>query len=237
MSEATRDTIFNGRLTLWQPARQGGYRFNLDPILLASFARSAASVVDLGAGCGVLGLALVGLGKAQSLTFVELQSSLADLVERNIQSNALADKARLIRGDLRAMALDSVEHVVFNPPYFKANSGRGAPNDSRDAARHERNGTLQDFVIRAAKTATGFVSAIVPWNRSKELVEAWKDTGGSLRRLRHVRPRHADNPKLALFEGTREPVSFIEEPALVIHADGTRDFTPEVEAMVAGRLL
>lgn len=235
MSDATRDAIFNGRLTLWQPGRQGGYRFNLDPILLAGFARPAASAIDLGAGCGVLGLALVTLGKAQSLVSVELQPALAELVQRNIDENALAEKARLVQGDLRRVQLPQVEHVVFNPPYFKAGSGRGAPNDSRDMARHERNGTLRDFIERAAALSTGFVSAIVPWTRAKELTSTWESLGGSVRRLRHVRPRFADAPRLALFEGTREPTGFVEEPPLVIHADGTRDFTAEVEALVAGQ--
>lgn len=234
VSESTRDAIFNGRLTLWQPGRQGGYRFNLDPILLAGFARPAESVVDLGAGCGVLGLALMALGKARSLTSVELQPCLAELVQRNIEENAFADKARLVRGDLRHVALDAAEHVVFNPPYFKAGSGRGAPNDSRDAARHERHGTLGDFIEKAFCVATGFASAIVPWSRVKELTAGWENLGGTVSRLRQIRPRAGDAPRLALFEGSKHASTFTQEPALIIHADGTRDFTAEVQAIVAG---
>lgn len=235
VSDATRDAIFSGRLTLWQPARQGGYRFNLDPILLAGFSRAASSVIDLGAGCGVLGLALLALDKAKTLTAVELQPAMAAFVRQNIEENALADRAQVVEGDLRAVTVAAAEHVVFNPPYFKAASGKGAPNGSRDQARHERNGTLQDFVRFAFAHTTSLASAIVPWNRVRELTGAWEELGGSVRRLRHVRPRRADHPRLVLFEGTREPSTFVEEPPLVIHADGTRDFTPEVEAMVGGK--
>src|SRR5262249_23627204 len=64
----TQDAIFSGRLRLCQPARGAGYRFNLDPVLLAGFAAGGEHVVDLGAGCGVLGLALLVLGKAERLT-------------------------------------------------------------------------------------------------------------------------------------------------------------------------
>ena len=33
----TRDTFWHGRLAVWQPARGHGYRFNLDPVILARF--------------------------------------------------------------------------------------------------------------------------------------------------------------------------------------------------------
>jgi len=59
----SRDQILRGRLELIQPVR--GYRFSVDALLLAHFgagilppAHEPAFVVDLGAGCGVVGLAL-----------------------------------------------------------------------------------------------------------------------------------------------------------------------------------
>ena len=58
----TVDAICRGAVTLAQPRR--GYRFNIDSVLLADFTRRIVSspvedlVVDLGAGCGVVGLLL-----------------------------------------------------------------------------------------------------------------------------------------------------------------------------------
>ena len=61
----TRDSILRGALVLEQPRR--GYRFTADPLLLAGFMSlhgrrprtGGLSLCDLGAGCGVLGLALL----------------------------------------------------------------------------------------------------------------------------------------------------------------------------------
>ena len=57
--EIHRDTFWGGRLTLWQPARRAGYRFNIDPVLLASAVPSGDHAIDLGAGCGILGILLL----------------------------------------------------------------------------------------------------------------------------------------------------------------------------------
>ena len=232
----TQDAIFAGRLRLWQPARGAGYRFNLDPILLAGFARRASHVLELGAGCGVLGLALLHLGKAARLTAVELHPEMAALTSRNARENGLEGRVTVIAGDLRQVDLPSADHVVFNPPYFRSGTGHGAPNDGRDMARHERHGGLVDFVscARAALSPTGMVSAIVPIERSAELLAAWRATGGEVSRLRRVCSRAGDQPRHLLFEGTTQAATLVEEPVLVVHRDGVRDFSDEVAAWVEG---
>ena len=233
--ELTRDAIFEGRLPLWQP--RPGYRFNLDPILLAGFARPAASVIDLGAGCGVLGLALMVMGKAHSLTLVEILPEMAALATRNIDENAFADKARVVNGDLRSLVVGPAEHVVFNPPYFEAARGRGAASDSRDVGRHERNGGLADFVGCAWDSLTdgGFASAIVPVGRGDELRAAWTARGGTVRRAREVCSRAGDPPRHLLFEGVKGASTPVHEQPLVVHRDGARDYSAEVAEWLAGR--
>ncbi|MEZ0311441.1 MAG: tRNA1(Val) (adenine(37)-N6)-methyltransferase [Myxococcota bacterium] len=234
--QVTQDAIFAGRLRLWQPARGAGYRFNLDPILLAGFARPAAHVLELGAGCGVLGLALLHLGKARRLTAVEIQPEMAELVARNARENGLEERVTVLAGDLRGLALPAADHVVFNPPYFRAGAGRGAPNDARDVARHERHGGLADFVERARSCLgpLGFASAVVPIERAAELTGAWSGHGGAVLRRRSVCSRAGDAPRHLLFEGGMSAGATVEEPELVVHRDGVRDFTDEVAAWVEG---
>ncbi len=232
----TQDAIFAGRLRLWQPARGAGYRFNLDPILLAGFARPAPHVLELGAGCGVLGLALLYLGKAERLTAVEIHPEMAELVRRNARENGLDGRVTILTGDLRRLELPVADHVVFNPPYFRAGAGRGAPNDGRDMARHERHGGLGDFVSRARVSLgpSGFASAIVPTERSAELLAAWGATGGVVSRRRNVCSRAGDAPRHLLFEGVTGRATLVDEPELVVHRDGVRDFTDEVAAWISG---
>lgn len=235
MVELSRDAIFEGHLTLWQPARGQGYRFNLDPVLLAGFAGKAGHVVELGAGCGVLGLALLAAGKAERLTAVEIQPALAELARRNAADNGFAARVTVICSDLRELSSVRGDHVVFNPPYFKAGTGRGAPNDSRDTARHERNGGLADFVNKAFELAP-MLSAIVPIARADELAAAVTRVGAITRR-REVRPRAGEPPNHVLIEGRLQAMAdIVVEPPVIVHREGERDYTDEVAAWLRGEL-
>ena len=53
------DSLFEGQLSLYQCTP--GYRFSIDSVLLAHFAKVSAGekVLDLGTGCGVIGLIML----------------------------------------------------------------------------------------------------------------------------------------------------------------------------------
>ena len=57
-SDLTTDTIYQGALTVNQP--KTGYRFAIDALLLADFARVSPGqvVIDLGTGSGIVALSL-----------------------------------------------------------------------------------------------------------------------------------------------------------------------------------
>lgn len=58
MQSVSNDTLFDGKLHCRQHTY--GYRFSIDSVLLADFCMSwkDAEILDLGCGCGVLGLIL-----------------------------------------------------------------------------------------------------------------------------------------------------------------------------------
>lgn len=231
----TRDTLWRGRLVLWQPARGHGYRFNLDPVLLADFVRPARHVVDLGAGVGILGVLLLASGKVERVTAVEIQPELADLAARNASENGFGGRFEVMTGDFRALDLPRAEAVVFNPPYHPAVAGRGAPERGRDAARHERYGTLSTFVRTAVGLVTGeggHVAAIVPSRREPELLASLRAEGARGVRRRAVVPRAGASPGQALVEARWTAGGDEEEPALVVHAEAGRDFSVEVQRML-----
>lgn len=230
----TRDALLEGTLTLWQPSRGVGYRFNLDPVLLSGFVRPANTVIDLGTGCGVLGLLLLARGRAQDVTGVEVQKSLAELARRNGRDNGWERSFRVAEGDLREQVLPAADLVVFNPPYFPATHGRGSPDPGRDAARHERWGTLADFVAVAVGAARpeGRVAAVLPWHRGDEFRRAVEALGWGVQRRREVRSRPDQPPKRVLVEAAPDAAKTTSEAPLVVHGLGERVFSPEVQALL-----
>jgi len=105
--EATQDALFGGGVVLFQPPRGRGYRTNVDALLLAGFAtaRKVAEVAfDLGAGVGAVGLALLRLGAARRVVFVEIDGVPAAMARRNLDANGWTDRGEVLRGDVRDVA-------------------------------------------------------------------------------------------------------------------------------------
>jgi tRNA1Val (adenine37-N6)-methyltransferase len=230
--EATCDSLFAGGLTLWQPARGHGYRFNLDPVLLAHFVPPAARVLDLGTGCGVLGLSLLFLGKAEHVTGVEVQPELVRLAERNARENEMVDRFLGVGGDLREVDLGEFDAVVLNPPYYQRGAGRLPPESGRTIARHESRGTLADFVARALAHTHGPISAVVPTARAAELRRLLARGGAVRLRERQVVARAGEPPGRTLISARRGEADSTREPPLVVHAGPGREYSEEVKILL-----
>ncbi len=234
-----RDAFWQGKLTVWQPARRQGYRFNLDSVLLASFCAPGEHILDLGSGCGIVPLLLLASGKAGRVTAVEVQPAMAALCRRNAVANGLADRITVICADLRTLAGEAVDGVVFNPPYFPANAGKPNPEPCRDHARNERHGTLADFVSCAARhlRVDGHVGAIVRAARADELHGYLSKHALGLTRQRQVLARAtAVAAQHVLMQATAAaaPPACQLMPPLLVHRDHTRTFSSEIMPWING---
>lgn len=152
----SHNTLFEGKLRCLQYV--DGYRFSVDPILLAHFVQlsSAERVLDLGAGCGIVGLVLLHRAAAQieKVTAFELQPDLLKLIEENIHVNGLQNKMTAVAGDLRCaqrfLEPESFTTVVCNPPFYALGSGRKSSSKESEIARHEVSCTLSEVLAAAA---------------------------------------------------------------------------------------
>ena len=231
----------NGGLILSQPER--GYRYSLDPFLLADFCapRRGERILDLGAGVGVIGLLLARRHPTVRVTGVELQPDLALFAAENARSNSLDDRCRIIRGDLRdAPRFLPPEHfhrVVANPPFRRSGSGATPPDPGRAAARQELTFTLGDLAGTASALLRfgGALCAIHLAERLPELCRALDDSGLAPKKLRLIAPYAASAPRLCLvsaIKGARPGLTVL--PQLVLHEPGGR-YTDEVTALLRER--
>ncbi|MDA3903958.1 MAG: tRNA1(Val) (adenine(37)-N6)-methyltransferase [Desulfuromusa sp.] len=236
----TLDTLSIGNLQLLQA--ENGYRYSLDPILLARFVKikKGTRVVDLGTGAGILPLLLARLSDAAEFIGVELQTELAARAERNVELNFLQGRVRIMREDIRNIRdifpVNCVDLVVSNPPYRQPDSGRIASNDERAIARHELSGGLTDFVAAASWLLKngGHFAVIYLAERLPELMNGMVIAGIEPKRLRMIHPRQGEAAKMVLLEGRKDgrPGLLVEKP-LYIYKDSVevRDYTEEVLRM------
>jgi tRNA1Val (adenine37-N6)-methyltransferase len=241
--EHTLDALFDGRLLLRQSRR--GYRFAVDAALLVWFARSeriARACLDLGAGCGVVGLGLLAAGAARELVAVEIQDRLADHCEHNAELNGLADRAVVIREDALAanprLSPGAFDLVVVNPPFWPRDHGQLPDDDERRIAGHEIALDLAAWTARAGELLAprrGRLCAVFPARRADELLVAVRDAGLAATRMAVVYSRIDAPAELVLLEArSRAPGALVVLPPIVLREPGGDD-TPLAAEILSGR--
>ena len=129
-----------------------GYRFSIEPFLLADFAsvRNGNKILDIGTGSGVIPILLSKTKSDLEIIAVEIQKLLSDLAFKNVQSAGLSAVIEIIYGDFlevsERLQLESFDMVLSNPPYRKLNSGRINPNIVKAISRHEIKLKLRNIV-------------------------------------------------------------------------------------------
>ncbi len=129
---------------------EGAFPLSTDSIALSGFVRlpKQANVLDLGAGCGTLGLLLCAKDSGCTVTGVEVDEDAHRTALKNIESNQLSSRLTSICADLRTVpslfTSGSFHCCVSNPPYFSA-----AQESANSKARHEQLCTLEDLFTAA----------------------------------------------------------------------------------------
>ncbi|MDX9999969.1 MAG: methyltransferase [Polyangia bacterium] len=241
LGECSKDEILRGRLRLWQPLV--GYRFSVDALVLSHFASrgradSRGRAIDLGAGCGVVGLALALACPGLSVTLVELGPRLAALCRQNAIENGLSHRVEVLEADLRRaqdLPIDGgVELLVSNPPFRPASSGRQSPDPERARALVELTVTLPELVASASRLLApgGALAVIYPPERLGELLEACVRSGLGPCRLRALHPLPGAPARRLLLEaqkGGRSPL--VMEPPLFLH-EAQGSYSPEAAELL-----
>ena len=143
------ETLFNG-FTLEIPP--GGFPLSTDSMVLAHFIKlpRSAKILDLGSGCGTLGVLLCARDPECTVTGFELTEHAHRAAQENIRANGLQSRMESICADLRqipeVLPQGSFSLCVSNPPYFS-----GGPLSHRTPlARREDGCTLAELLKSAA---------------------------------------------------------------------------------------
>jgi len=231
--------LFGGRLKILQKKR--GYRFSIDAVLLAQFVidRAAGTVVDLGAGSGVLPIILARHRGFEKIIGIEIQEDLALLARKNIDLNGCQDRVQVIHADIRSaqhlFGPEGFETVIANPPFYTVGSGRINPDSQKAAARHEIHGTLLDFIAGASflLKQRGRFMAVYGVQRLNDLIAGMRSRNLEPKTLQLVHPRIDEPASMVLIEGIKGAGTELKVlPPLVIFT--SRDtYTRQVRTIFA----
>jgi tRNA1Val (adenine37-N6)-methyltransferase len=235
MTNETIDELRAYGLRIIQPRH--GYRYSLDSLLLARFCTAVqpgGSIVDLGAGCGIISLVLARVHPAASVVAVENNPEMAALVERNILHNDLVGRVSVHAGDVinlrKSYPHSTFDLVVSNPPFRTAGSGKVSPRAGRDAARHETTAGLADFIAAAKYMVkpSGKICFVQLPSRLPEFMSLASEMKLSVLRVRMIHS-NAESPAtmfMAELAKGRRSAPVVESPLFVRGMDG--EYTDEV---------
>lgn len=204
----TEDSLFEGDLSCRQHA--AGYRFSVDAVLIAHFAkiRRGDRILDLGTGCGIIMLILLYRwgDRLREAVGVEIQEGLAKLSRQNLEANGMGQKGRVLHGDLRKILTlvpaESFDIVVANPPFYAIGSGRESDDNETKLARHQCLSTLEDLLKSASSAVRnkGSVYCVYPADRVADFLTTAKHYRLEVKKLQFVYgyPQETGDARLAL---------------------------------------
>jgi tRNA1Val (adenine37-N6)-methyltransferase len=229
MDEETVDEILDGSLKIRQS--KGGYRFNLDSLILAHFAslKSRTVNLDLGCGNGIIALVMAKRYPQSRWHGLEIQEGLAALARKNTEQNDLSRRVIIDTGDARNIkkiyAPRFFDNVIFNPPYRKLDSGRINPLREKAIARHEISGSLAHFLAasRCLLKPAGRVFTIYPARRLVELIILFRKNNIEPKKMKLVFSDAASDAEFVVVEGRSGSHEELKmEPPLYIYEEPKR---------------
>lgn len=217
------ETLQNGYTLNIAP---GTFPLSTDSIALSGFAeiKKDSAVLDLGSGCGTLGLLLCARNDSCRVTGIELDEKAHAAAVENIARNHLESRLSSVYGDLRnirtLITAGSFDVCISNPPYFSG----GPVSSTVPTARHDGSCTTKELFDAAAWALRwgGDLFLVHKPERLAQLMSCAVSAGlepKKLQLLRHTRDKQISLILLQCRKGAK-PGLIIDE--LCLHeADGS----------------
>jgi tRNA1(Val) A37 N6-methylase TrmN6 len=136
-------------MILYQP--KDGYCYNSDTLFLYDFISKFPiknDILEVGGGCGVLGLLLARDFKID-ITIIEIQKIMSDFIIKNSQYNKIT--TNVINGNFLDYDFKKkFDFIISNPPFY--NSTKKSLNKTKQIARYDENLPMEKFFKKVNST-------------------------------------------------------------------------------------
>ena len=210
-----------------------GYRYNSDTIFLYNFISKLdirGSVLDVGSGCGILGLLTKRDFPNINLTQIEIQEKYANLSMQNAEINNI--KSNIICGDfLNFNFRDKFDFIITNPPFYHKGSLKSKDN-SLFLSRHSDALSFDKLAIKAYKILNPKGSFIFCYDAKQTdlLFKALLDAKFNINEVQFVHVNRGKDASLVMVYAKRESKCLCRFlPPLIIYEE--KKYTKEIEKM------
>ncbi|MGD9969523.1 MAG: tRNA1(Val) (adenine(37)-N6)-methyltransferase [Sulfuricurvum sp.] len=217
-------------MLFYQP--DGGYSYNSDSIFLYEFAtrfKICGKVLDVGAGCGIVGL-MIGRDFPQiTLEAVEKQTIYADFARRNAHINNIP--YTMHEGDfLEHGPHGTYDWIVSNPPFYHEGAAR-SEDPMLHTARYNVHMPIQEYAKKISKLLKSNGEAAICYDARQfvALCCAFEDAGLRVVDVQFVHSKQDKPSHLVLLRLRKNSRSLqnVWPPFITFDANGA--YTPETE--------
>lgn len=155
-------------------------KIGTDSVLLGAWAplkNNPFSVLDIGAGTGVLSLIMAQRSKAELIDAIEIDNETFEQCTENFENSKWNDRLFCYHASLQEFTEevdDKYDLIISNPPFYKDDYKTN--NQQRDTARFQDAMPFNHLLESVAKLVSdeGLFSTIIPFERKEEFIRLAK---------------------------------------------------------------
>lgn len=209
-----------------------GMKTGTDGVTLGAWVncRDARSVIDVGAGSGLIALMIAQRSPLARIHAVEIDPAAASDAIFNITASPWGRRIDVIGNDILHYRPDSApDLIVSNPPFF--NTGEISADTGRATARHESSLTCRSLLAYARATLAddGRLAIIVPADRCDEIIYNAEMLHLKVRRQCFLHSKPGQKPFRVMFEFMRHDGPIQSSNLTIRGNDGS--YTPQFKKL------
>lgn len=196
-------------------------KIGTDGVLLgawASIEQKPNSILDIGAGTGILSLMLAQRTLAENIEALEIDEDAYEQCVENFEASPWADRLFCYHAGLDEF-LEEIEEpydlIISNPPFYSETVSSG--NSSRDTARQSQSLPFDELLEAVSKllSADGIFAVVIPFKEEISFVSLAVSFGLYPNRILRVKGNPSAEIKRSLLEFRFENSSALEEELII----------------------
>ncbi|WP_343696413.1 methyltransferase [Flavobacterium sp.] len=203
-----------------------------DGVLLGAWApihHNPFSILDIGAGTGIIALMLAQRTNAEQIDALEIDENAYEQAVENFEASPWGDRLYCFHAGLDEFIdapEDEYDLIVSNPPFYAEDYK--SENEQRDLARFQDAMPFEEIVEAAdlLLSENGILAVILPFKEEGKFIALAKEAELFPSKITRVKGTPASPIKRSLLAFSRNEVSEIEIDELIIETE-RHVYTPE----------
>jgi len=168
------------------------------------------SILDIGAGTGIIALQMAQRSKAEIIDAIEIDGDAFEQCVDNFENSPWDDRLFCYHTSLEDFVQefdDKYDMVISNPPFYSENYK--SSNESRDKARFNKSLPFNELIESASRLLSnqGVFAVIIPRKEEEKFIKTASKVNLFPKRLCRVRGNDTSEEKRSMLEFSFEKVS------------------------------